>query len=289
MSKSAIASCGNAALGAAVVAKAAGRPLEVFVPPNANPKVIERLQELGAHLVYCPRESNEPGDPCYLRFKKAVAGGALPFTVQGNENGLTIAGGKTLVYEMVARLRREKVSIDHLFIQVGGGALASSIFQGLQDAKALGLIDRLPRIHAVQTEGGYPLARAYEKIAKRIRDRCPNTKTSDVPKQILDEELWFAAIHRSSFMWPWETEPKSVAHGILDDETYDWLAVVEGMLRTGGAPVVVSEENLKKANRLGREHTKIRVDHTGTAGLAGVLKLQRPDENVAVLFTGVER
>ena len=33
----AIASCGNAALGAAVVARAAGRELEVFVPPHAEP------------------------------------------------------------------------------------------------------------------------------------------------------------------------------------------------------------------------------------------------------------
>ena len=24
-------------------------------------------------------------------------------------------------------------------------------------------------------------------------------------------------------MWAWETTPASVAHGILDDETYDWV------------------------------------------------------------------
>jgi hypothetical protein len=29
-----------------------------------------------------------------------------------------------------------------------------------------------------------------------------------------------------------------VATGILDDETYDWRAVVEGMLTTGGRPLV---------------------------------------------------
>jgi len=31
-----------------------------------------------------------------------------------------------------------------------------------------------------------------------------------------------ATKHRSEFMRPWETMPQSVAHGILDDETYDW-------------------------------------------------------------------
>ncbi|MCA9708454.1 MAG: pyridoxal-phosphate dependent enzyme [Myxococcales bacterium] len=44
----AIASCGNAALAAAVVAAAARWPLDVFVPPDASPAVVERLRALGA-------------------------------------------------------------------------------------------------------------------------------------------------------------------------------------------------------------------------------------------------
>ena len=43
----AIASCGNAALAAAVVARAAQRRLVVFVPPTAEPEVVDRLQSLG--------------------------------------------------------------------------------------------------------------------------------------------------------------------------------------------------------------------------------------------------
>ena len=45
------------------------------------------------------------------------------------------------------------------------------------------------------------------------------------------EALRFARTHRSKFMWPWEEEPKSIATGIIDDETYDWAAVVAGMER----------------------------------------------------------
>ena len=95
-------------------------------------------------------------------------------------------------------------------------------------------------------------------------------------------------------MWPWETEPHSVATGILDDETYDWLAIVRGTLASGGAPVVVDESTLIEANDLARATTGIDVDPTGTAGLAGLLELRRhglvaPDETVAVLFTGVRR
>jgi threonine synthase len=95
-------------------------------------------------------------------------------------------------------------------------------------------------------------------------------------------------------MWPWEEEPRSIAHGILDDETYDWLAVVEGMLATGGRPLVVDEAALARANALARRATGIDVDHTGSAGLAGLLALRAAgevadDERVAVLFTGVVR
>ncbi|HYM98062.1 MAG TPA: hypothetical protein VET26_12230, partial [Candidatus Sulfotelmatobacter sp.] len=84
------------------------------------------------------------------------------------------------------------------------------------------------------------------------------------------------------------------AHGILDDETYDWLAVVTGMLLTHGEPLIVDEPLLEEANSIGRELTGIDVDHTGSAGLAGLMALVRSgsvgaDENVAVLFTGVKR
>ncbi|MBI5711221.1 MAG: hypothetical protein HZC42_13115 [Candidatus Eisenbacteria bacterium] len=66
------------------------------------------------------------------------------------------------------------------------------------------------------------------------------------------------------------------------------------MIESGGWPVAVSEERLVEANALARSATGIRVDHTGSSGLAGLVELRRagivePGESVAVLFTGVER
>jgi threonine synthase len=103
-----------------------------------------------------------------------------------------------------------------------------------------------------------------------------------------------AAAHRSAFMQPWEKTPHSVATGILDDETYDWRAVVEGMLMTGGRPLVVGEELLLEANQLAATATGIPVDPTGSSGLAGLLELRRSGaiggtDRAAVLFTGVRR
>jgi threonine synthase len=103
-----------------------------------------------------------------------------------------------------------------------------------------------------------------------------------------------ATAHRSAFMQPWDEEPKSVATGILDDETYDWRAVVEGMLLTGGQPLVVSEDLLLGANRLAVAETGIQVDPTGSSGLAGLLHMRHSgvigeDDRAAVLFTGIQR
>ena len=236
----AIASCGNAARAAAAIASAAGRTLDQFVPEDPR----------------CARKPGMTGDPCYAALREAVAQGAVPFTCQGNENGLVIEGGQTLGWEMVS----QHPNVERLFVQVGGGALASAVIAAFEEAYALGLIARMPRIYAVQTEAS-PLKRAWDRLS----------------------DLDYAIHHRSEFMWPWETTPVSVAHGILDDETYDWVAIVRGMQRTGGYPIVVSEKQLIDAQRLAVATTGIPVDATGAAGYAGALAIGLTG---TVLFTG---
>jgi threonine synthase len=296
----AIASCGNAALAAAVVARAARRRLDVFIPVDAPASVVVRLGNLGANTIVCQRSDNTPGDPCFLQFSDAVRRGALPFCCQGSVNGLTIEGGKTLGWEMVSALG--SIPLDAVVIQVGGGALASAVIQAFFEAAMLGACARIPRFYTVQTQGAFPLQRAYTTLTARIAaavasDRLPIAdalSARDFDSPLVQRELQHAATHRREFMWPWETEPRSIARGILDDETYDWLAVVRGMLRSGGRPVVVSDATLAAAHDLARETTGISVDHTGTAGLAGLLQLMRegaiePSEKVAVIFSGRER
>jgi threonine synthase len=313
----AIASCGNAALAAAVVARAGGWKLAVFVPPDADENVVGRLRDLGSSVVSCPRQPGVAGDPAYLRLLEELAAGALPFTTQGNENGLAIEGGLTLGYELASALAQVPGGLDHLVVQVGGGALASAVMQGLAEAAQLGVLDRLPRIHTVQTFGAHPLERAYHRVRASLPDAGQRGEgrpvsapggTAPEPSELGGsrpggDTTWAEAVraamahataHRADFMWPWESEPKSVATGILDDETYDWRAVVEGMLLTGGQPLVVSEELLVEANSLAVAATGITVDPTGSSGLAGLLALRRsgaaaPDEQAAVLFTGIQR
>jgi threonine synthase len=303
----AIASCGNAALAAAVVARAAGRALDVFVPTWAEAAVVERLRDLGATLIVCPRRDGDPpGDPCVHRFRDAVAGGALPFSCQGPDNGLTIDGGMTLGFELAEQFPD---GVDRLFIQVGGGALASATAQALRWARDLGRLQSLPRLHAVQSAGAAPLVRAWRRSASLLAERCgggpqPGSPAADaalarrlaahLPARDLAAGLRELAARRSELMWPWEQEPRSIATGILDDETYDWLAVVQAMVATGGWPVVAAEATLARARDAGEAEAGIAVSATGAAGLAGAFEragqggLDAADR-VALLFTGVRR
>lgn len=301
----AIASCGNAALAAAVVAKAAAWPLRVFVPPDADRSVLRRLRQLDAEVTTCERD-DKPGDPCVRALRAALDDGALPFTVQGNENGLAVEGGLTLGYELAQQVHESVGRLDVLVIQVGGGALASACVAALRDAVRLGLVPKMPRICTVQTKSAAPLARAYARVVTGVAQRVPLAgPPPDDPRaradwlrdrrpDVIEAQLRHAATHRSQYMWPWESVPKSVAHGILDDETYDWWAVVDGMVRTGGVPLVVDESTLRTAHRSVIWTTGVQASATGTAGVAGVSAmardgLLRPGEIVGVLLTGRQR
>ena len=250
----AIASCGNAAIAAATLAQSQDWPIEVFVPPSADEAVLDLLASLGAHIVTCPRTVDDPpGDPCVHRFREAVANGSVPFSVQGTENVWCLDGGRTIGWEMA------DVEVDRLFVQVGGGALA---------ACAAGAAP----LWCVQTSSSAPLVRAWERATPAWR-AAP-------------------AAHWGELMWPWEDVRPSAADGILDDETYDWIPVVEAMQRTGGGAIEVSEDDVRRADALVREHTAIDASATGSAGLAGVVAGRASigdDERVAVILSGVRR
>lgn len=344
----AIASCGNAALAAAVLARAVGRALDVYVPVWANPAVVERITGLGGRVVRCPRTDGVLGDPAHHAMQAAVAAGAVPFSCQGTDTPTAIDGARTLAYEMVDALAADALDsdpgpaaapdpdpdalaadalgparLDRVFVQVGGGALATALVTGLAAAEGL---DRLPVIHAVQPVGNHPLVRAWDRVAAEITgEEAPTDNraraTAAAKMGRLGDETVRAvgarlAADPQRYMTPWETEPVSYATGILDDVAYDWTAVVEAMLRSGGHPVVAGEDDLRRAHRLARLHTGIDVCPTGAAGLGGLLALLAantvadrssadrshaatdsgtdgsggpavgPGERVAVLFTG---
>ena len=275
-----IASCGNAALAASVIAKAAKRTLTVNVPTWAETSLLDGLSDNGARIQICERRSDESGDPCMFRFRELLEEGALPFGCQGTENIWTIDGGKTLGFEMSTQLRRYDLEPDRLLIQVGGGALASSAIQALTDAKNFGILKTRPSLNTVQANGCSPLSIAFNLIAD-----------SGNPSEALSE----AISNPPKYMKPWEN-PSSSATGILDDITYDWLPLVWDMLLGGnvGGPISANEEDIILAKKLVAEYTDISASATGTAGLAGLIGAKKDncissDDSIVILLTGVDR
>ena len=306
----AIASCGNAALAAALVARAVGRPLDVFVPTWANAAVVARITELGGRVVRCERQPGVPGDPAHHAMLAAIEAGAVPFSCQGTETPATIDGGRTLAWEMVDALVEHDggplARLDRLFVQVGGGALATAVVTGLAAAVGRGDLARLPRVHAVQPEGNHPLVRAWDTLVLELRsqERAGGSRDRDYfldrimfaqagTQGTMDNRLRANIADKMTpmsdgqlresvdrlrddperYMRAWDSEPVSYASGILDDITYDWVDAVEAMLASGGWPLVASEDDFRRAHRLAHRHTDIDVCPTGASGLGGLLAL----------------
>jgi len=254
----AIASCGNAAIVAATLAQRVDWPIDVFVPTWMSAEVGQLLEHLEARIHTCDRRAADPpGDPAMLRFREAVADGAIPFTVQGPENALCLDGGRTLGWEMRDAL--PDPGPWRAVVQVGGGALAACVGVGLGPAV---------RLDTVQAEGCAPLAAAWSRLTGRPH---PERDWSEVMQ-----------------VWP---HPRSLADGILDDQTYDWLADVEAMKAGGGQPIVATESDIVRAHRLATD-AGFDVSATGSAGLAGALTVRReldPDERLILVMSGVAR
>ncbi len=267
----AIASCGNAALAASTLAAAVDWPIDVYVPTWMTDGFGSELDRLGATVHRCERRPHDPpGDPAMFRFRDAVAAGAIPFTVQGPENALALDGGRTIGWEIAeqAGVSLDR-TLDRVMVQVGGGAFAACLGAGLADTSSS------TRLHAVQTEGCAPLARAWG------RAHSGHGHADDI-----------AAIGQqwSDLMTVWD-DPHSIADGIIDDETYDWLGVFSAMTASGGSPVVASEADVERAHALARA-AGFDVSATGSAGLAGLLTIRDeidPSERVAVVMSGVRR
>ncbi len=256
----AIASCGNAALAASTLAARVEWPIDVYVPTWMDPAFGRRLDDLGARIHRCERRDDLPaGDPAMLRFREAVAGGAIPFSVQGPENAWCLDGGRTMGWEIADQAADAGVELDRVFIQVGGGAFAASVGAGIGPSVRLDL---------VQTEGCAPLAAALKR----------------------SQEFADPTDHWSAVMQPWP-EPHSAADGILDDETYDWIADLAVMQASGGQPVVATEAEVLRAHELATSGG-FDVSVTGSAGLAGALHVSDeldPDSDIAVVMSGALR
>jgi threonine synthase len=148
-------SSGNAGTAIAAYAARAGIACDVYVPASASPKKLRQIAAHGAvvHAIPGSREDTAAAAIAAVEREHIFYASHVyhPYFFQGT---------KTYAYELWEHLGRVP---DVLALPVGNGTLVLGAYYGFRDLLRAGLIERLPRILAIQAEGCAPLALAFAR------------------------------------------------------------------------------------------------------------------------------
>jgi threonine synthase len=149
-------SSGNAGTAIAAYAARAGIACDVYVPASASAKKLRQIAAQGAavHAIPGSREDTAAAAIAAVEREQVFYASHVyhPFFFQGT---------KTYAFELWEQLGGS--APDVLALPVGNGTLVLGAYYGFKDLLRAGLIERLPRMLAVQAEGCAPLARAFER------------------------------------------------------------------------------------------------------------------------------
>ena len=159
----ACASTGNTGASLAAYAALAGLPALVLVPAG---KVA--LGKLTQSLAYGARTLLVRGDfdDCLRLVREASA--ELGVYLLNSVNPFRIEGQKTIVLEMLEQLGWD--APEWIALPAGNLGNTAAFGKALREARALGLIARMPRLLAVQADGAAPFAMSYRE-GFRVRHR----------------------------------------------------------------------------------------------------------------------
>ncbi|MEP6692448.1 MAG: threonine synthase, partial [Gemmatimonadaceae bacterium] len=168
----ACASTGNTSASLAAYAALAGMPALVLVPAGQV-----ALGKLAQTIAYGARTVLVRGDfdDC-LRLVRAAAD-ELGVYLANSINPWRIAGQKTIVFEMLQQLGWS--APDWIVVPAGNLGNTAAFGAALEHAVALGLIDRAPRLAAIQAAGAAPFAASFEAgFSERITVRAETVATA---------------------------------------------------------------------------------------------------------------
>jgi threonine synthase len=157
----ACASTGNTSASLAAYASHAGISAVVFVPAG---KVA--IGKMAQALAYGARTLLVEGDfDACLRLVEE-AGAELGIYLANSINPFRLEGQKTIVLEMLQQLDWQPP--DWIVLPAGNLGNTAAFGKALVEALEWGLIDRLPRIAAVQADGAAPFAAAFRRGFDRL-------------------------------------------------------------------------------------------------------------------------
>ncbi len=151
----ATASTGNAASALACMCAALDLECRLFVPAKAPPAKLDQMRAFGAELVLIDGTYDQAFDTsmqaCITEGWYNRNTGCNPYTIEGK---------KTLSLEIAAQL--SPTQPDCLIVSSGDGVIVHGVIRGLEDLLRAGLISRMPRVFAVQSEQSDALWRGWQ-------------------------------------------------------------------------------------------------------------------------------
>ncbi len=227
----ACASTGNLANSVAAHAAAASLHCYVFIPGD-----LEAAKVLG-NLIYRPNVVEVEGNYDDVnRLCSEIAGEHGWAFVNINIRPYYAEGSKTLAYETVEQLGWR--TPDQVVIPMASGSLLTKIWKGMNEMKAVGLIDAVTtKINGAQAEGCSPISTAY----KNGRD----------------------------FFKP--VKPKTIAKSLAIGNPADGYYALKTTAESGGAMDMVSDEEIVEGIKLLAQTEGIFAETAGGVTI-GVLK-----------------
>lgn len=254
------ASTGNAGAALAGLAAAAQMPTVIFVPETAPQAKIAQLLIYGARVMLVKGNYDQAFDLCLAASKEF--GWYCRNTAY---NPFTVEGKKTAALEIAEQLTIANCQLpivnwrvpDRIFVSVGDGNIISGLWKGLRDLATLGWIDKMPRLMGVQAEGSAACYNAWKAGTEKI---TPVRATT-------------------------------IADSISADLPRDGVRAVRAVRATGGAYIVVSDDEILAAIRDLARAEAVFAEPAGAAAYAGLVKAVREgmvksDETIVCLITG---
>jgi threonine synthase len=235
----ACASTGNTSASLAAYAAQAGLPALVFVPRDGI-----ALGKLAQALAYGARTLLVEGDfDACLRLVEA-ASRELGVYLLNSINPFRLEGQKTIVLELLQQLGWE--APDWIVVPAGNLGNTAAFGKALQEARALGLIDRLPRLCAVQAAGAAPFATGFAEGFARRHAVTPHTVATAI--KIGDPASWDRAVRSIR-------ETDGVVLAVGDEEILEAKAVIDASgvgCEPASAASVAGVRRLVQEGRIGR-------------------------------------
>ena len=245
----ACSSTGNAASSLAGNAAAAGLRTYIFVPSRAPKGKVAQLRIFGSTVISVDGSYEDT-----FELSKAAIDKWGWYNRNAAINPYLSEGKKTVTLEIMEQLNWQVP--DYIALSVGDGCTIAGAWKGLVDLYEVGLIDKLPKLIAVQAEGCCPLNRAIQ---------------TGEPWQPMEENPLAA----------------SIAVGVPRNPD----KALNAIRASHGVAVNVSDEEILAAMRLLGRTQGVFGEPAGVTGTAGVKKalelgLISPDSTVVSIVTG---